>query len=154
LHLVFFGADAAGNGLTDGAGAGVDMLVIDDGRPGDATQNCAVDPGEAVLGFTLREGVTFGVTQANIKAPADAGGGVMATGTTFTDAANAQASWVMFRPEGMSLTFSADCTTGAVGSGTGGLYLTNGMRDLSVVLTPLGMSRAHSWNRTSGTWGS
>ena len=154
LHLVFFGADTGGLGLIDAAGAAVDMLVIDDGRPGDATQNCAVDAGEAVQGYTLRQGVTFGVSQATATAPADGGTGNMATGTTFTDVASLQASWVMFRPEGVSLSFSADCSTGAIGSGTGGLYLTDGRRDLSVVLTPLGMSRAHSWDLASGTWGS
>ena len=64
----------------------------------------------------------------------------MTTGFTFTDASNNQASWVMFLPQGVPLSFSTDCTTGVVGSGVGGLYLTNGSRDYSIVLSPLSMS--------------
>ncbi len=153
LHLVFFNTDADGNALADELGAPVDMLVIDDGRPGDALQNCSVDAGEAALGFPLRQGVVYGVTAAVGTAPDDGGGGVMATGATFTDAAAVQASWVMFRPEGIPLAFSNNCAMGAVGSGTGGLYLTNGTRDFSVVVSPLGMSRSHGWDSVLGAWG-
>jgi type IV fimbrial biogenesis protein FimT len=152
LHIVFFNEDTAGNALVVG-GNTVDILVIDDGRPGDGTQNCDIDAGEAALSFTLGQGVSFGVATASADAPADSGGGDRATGTTFVDAATNQASWVVFRPEGVPLAFSADCSMGAVGSGAGGVYLNNGARDASVVLSPLGASHAHSWSH-SGAWSS
>ena len=154
LHLVFFNQDASGNALEFPVGTVVDMLVIDDGRPGDVTQNCKVDAGEAAVGYALEDGVAFGVTAASGTAPADGGGGVMSTGSSFTDAGGNQASWVMFRPEGVPLSFSSDCSTGAIGSGAGALYLTNGRRDHSVVVSPLGLTRGHGWNAVSGAWSS
>ncbi len=154
LHIVFFDEDAGGSSLADANGDAVDILVIDDGRPGDTDQNCQVDDGEEALAFSLGEGVEFGVIAAGGTAPNDNGGGSIGNGATFEDAGGADATWVMFRPEGVPLAFSADCSMGDVGSGGGGVYLNNGDRDRAVVLTPLGTSHAHSWNGVSGSWSS
>ena len=48
LHIVFVQEDTLGSNLTDDDGTVVPVLVIDDGRPGDAGQNCRVDAGERV----------------------------------------------------------------------------------------------------------
>ena len=63
IHIVFFERDAAGNLLTVG-GSTVDILVLDDGRPGASLQNCAIDGGEPTVGYAIESGVTFGVTEA------------------------------------------------------------------------------------------
>ena len=152
MHIVFFGTDAGGAALVDENGNPADILVIDDGRPGDLLQNCSVDGGEVVSAYTLSNGVTFGATSAGVVSPDDNGGGAMATGSTFTDAGGLQASWVLFRPEGFSLSFSANCTTGAIGTGAGAIYLTNGARDHVIVVSPMGLSRSHTWDVASVAW--
>jgi len=154
IHLVLFQTDAQGNApLLDADGAEVDILVVDDGLPGSAGQNCSIDGGEALQGFPRVADVSFGFSGATAAVPIDAGAGSMASGTTFTDAEGDPASWVLFRPEGPSVAFSHDCATGAMGSGGGAVYLTDGARDVAVVLTPLGASRLHAWSGAGGgTW--
>lgn len=154
IHIVFFQEDAETNTLTDPNGATVPILVVDDGRAGTVDQNCKVDAGEAVQGYGLETGVSFGVTNAASKAPNDSGGGSKSTGSTFLDAGGNAATWVLFRPEGTPLAFSSDCSTGTVGSGAGGVYLTNGARDSAVVLTPLGGTRAHTADPSGAGWSS
>ncbi len=151
VQIVFFQTDAQGNALVSG-GRTFPIAVLDDGRPGTAGQNCLIDAGEAALGFPFEVGVTFGVTTAGINAPADTGGGDLASGSTFSDSGGNPASWVLFRPEGAPLSFTPACATGAVGSGGGGAYLTNGNRDAAVVLTPLGSARVHLFDRANGNW--
>ena len=75
IHLVFFGQDADENPLVGPNGNNVSVLVIDDGRPG--VSNCAVDPGEAVIGISLGAGVAFGNAGANAPVATDGGGGPM-----------------------------------------------------------------------------
>jgi hypothetical protein len=41
---------------------------------------------------------------------------------------------------------------GQLGSGNGGIYLTNGQRDFGIVLNALGGIRIHTWNPGSGQW--
>ena len=125
-------------------------MFANDGLPGTANQNCAIDGGETLLGFPRVRDVSFGFSEASGTVTSDSGSGAMASGTTFTDAEGDPASWVLFRPEGPPFAFSSDCTTGAVGSGAGGIYLTNGKRDAAVVLTPLGARRMHS--RAGSGW--
>ena len=145
IHLVFFGSDTLGNPLIGPEGLAVGVLVVNDGLPGSADQNCLVDANEAVTGFSLpaQGDVAPGVSNAVAKVDSDGGTGAMATGATFSDAGGAPASWVMFRPEGTTRAFSSDCSQGATGSGAGAVYLTNGGRDAAVVLTALGSSRVH-----------
>jgi prepilin-type N-terminal cleavage/methylation domain-containing protein len=144
IHLVFFSTDALGAPLIDESGATVQMLVVDDGRPGSANQNCLIDANEAGQGFVAETGVTLGATYATVKVPEDTGLGAFATGFTFQDAGGGAASWLMFRPDGTTRGFSSNCTEGAIGSGGGGVYITNGTRDLATIVTPLGSSRVRS----------
>jgi len=146
IHLVFIQTDASSNSLA------TDAMVLNDGQAGSANQNCAVDFGEATEPFSLDVGINFGVTVATAKVPTDTGQGALGT-SSFEDAGGNPASWVMFRPEGIPLAFSSDCSTGATGTGGGGIYLTNGVRDVAVLVTPLGATRTHSWNPSgAGAW--
>lgn len=149
VHLVVFQGDAQGNPL-----AGFPILVVDDGRPGSLDQNCAIDSGEPTQGFRLESGIRFGLTNASSKVSSDSGGSSIVSGSTFLDASGSAATWVLFRPEGPPRAFSSDCTTGNVGSGGGGVYLTNGERDAAVVVTPLGAVRIHAWNPSASGWSS
>jgi prepilin-type N-terminal cleavage/methylation domain-containing protein len=152
LHIVFFDEDAAGNDLQDAGGNDVDILVLDEGRPGSINQDCNIDAGERALAFDLENDVTFGTSLASSAAPNDSGGGTFSSGSSFTDPSSNAASWVLFRPEGIPLAFNSGCTVGGIGSGDGGIYLTNGNRDSAVVLTPLGATYVHSWGEHIGAW--
>jgi Tfp pilus assembly protein FimT len=152
VQVVFFDTDTQGSDLFDANGAQVPVLVLDDGRPGAGTQNCEIDTGEAVRGFAFEGDSTFGVTHATTKVTGDNGNGSISSGTTFTDASSNATNWVLFRPEGTPLAASSTCVTGTLGSGGGGVYLTDGARDIAVVLTPLGASRVHSFEGSGGSW--
>ena len=41
---------------------------------------------------------------------------------------------------------------GQLGSGNGGVYLTNGSRDFGIVLNAMGNVRIHAWNSGAGQW--
>lgn len=152
VHLVFIGTDAGGNTLVGPDGNDVDLLVVDDGPPGTAGQNCIINGGEASLGVDLERGVSFGASDAPGPVPTDPGLANINAGTTFADAGGNAANWLMFRPDGPPLRFSAGCVTSPVGTGGGGVYLTNGKRDKAVVLTPLGSTRTHSWIASGPSW--
>lgn len=145
IHAVFLGVDAQSNVLNP------PIVVLNDGRPGSAGQNCRIDTGEPTKKFRLESGVSFGVTSATAKVPGDPGAGSLGA-STFVDASNNTARWVLFRPEGYPLAFSSDCSVGAVGTGGGGVYLTNISRDVAVVVTPLGATRVHAWKSADGSW--
>lgn len=155
-HVVYFaaggGTDACGNALVDANGNPVPVLVLDDGPPGGGT-NCCIDPGDTLRltepGVT---GVNWGVTFAGAPPANDPGAGAMATGSSFADPAGGQARWVMFRPDGIPVTFTPACNRGEVGSGGGAVYVTNGSRDYAVVLSPLGAVKVHRFERSSGSW--
>ena len=150
VHLVFFRVDETGTPLVDGSGDPVDVLIVDDGRLGSGGQNCSFDAGEDAVGFDLEEGVGFAVTDATSTVATDSGSAVISNGSSLLDGAAGAASWLMFRAEGPAYGFKSDCTVGAVGSGGGGIYLTNGDRDVAVVITPLGTTRLHRWG--DGSW--
>ena len=69
---------------------------------------------------------------------------------TFTDRNGNPVSWVMFRADGIPVTFDAACTPGTLGSGNGAVYATNGLRDYAVVLTALGGVRVHVFGTGAG----
>jgi hypothetical protein len=92
------------------------------------------------------------VAGATEKAPNDAGTGAIETGSSFTDPNNNAATWTMFRPEGLPVSFSPACALGGTGTGAGGVYVTNGNVDYAVVLSPLGSVRAHGWMGEAGEW--
>ena len=58
--------------------------------------------------------------------------------------------FVVFTPQGLPVSATAACATGGPGSGAGAVYLTNGNRDIAIVLTPLGTVRVHAW--TGAAW--
>ncbi|MGH0031891.1 MAG: pilus assembly FimT family protein [Myxococcota bacterium] len=154
IHLVFIGLDPGGSTLVGPDGDDVHLLVVDDGLAGSAGQNCAIDAGEASLGVTLEQDVTFGVSAAGGKVATDPGLAAISAGTTFADASGNAASRLLFRPEGPPLRFNTDCTMSAIGTGGGGIYLNNGDRDKAVVVTPIGTTRIHSWNASASAWSS
>ena len=59
---------------------------------------------------------------------------------------------MLFRPDGAPVTVTAGCVEGDLGSGNGAVYLTNGDRDLAIVLLPLGTHRVMSLDRATGSW--
>jgi len=160
-HILYLaaaaGTDACGNALVDAQGNAVPMLVLDDGPPGAGT-NCCIDGGERVLTepvFTrpgVMDNVNWGATFAAAAAPNDSGGGDYATGSSFSDANGNQSRWVMFRPDGIPVGFTAACVVGQIGSGAGGFYVTNTSRDYSVVVTPLGGTKVNSFERGAAAW--
>jgi type II secretory pathway pseudopilin PulG len=153
VHLVFFGVDAEGNALADALGNPVPVLVLNDGLPGSANQNCVIDGGESYESYPFTASqVNYGLSLAAAAVPSDAGLGDITTGASFVDDEGNDASWVMFRPDGVPLAFDSNCNLGVVGSGGGAVYLTNGTRDIAVVLTPLGATRLHAFDPANATW--
>jgi Tfp pilus assembly protein FimT len=145
VHLVYFRVDETGADLTDNGGNDVDILVVNDGRLGSGGQNCQLDAGEGVASFDLGRGVSFGVTDATGPVVNDAGLAAITNGSSLEQGNGAAASWLLFRSEGPAYGFRSNCTIGAVGSGGGGVYLTNGDRDVAIVISPLGAARMHRW---------
>ena len=146
VHIVYFLQDAQGSALSDGAGNTVPVLILDDGRPGTAGQNCKIDVGERIRTISAVSGIAPGVTTGAGAAPNDAGTGAIATGSSFTQTGGGNARWVAFRPQGNPVSFNAACALGQLGSGAGAFYLNNGERSASVVLRPMGGLRVHSYS--------
>ncbi len=152
VQILFFQTDAQGNPLLDWGGTQVPILILDDGRPGTAGQNCLIDPGEPIQTVPPEAGVNWGVGSATVVAPGDTGTGDFTTGSSFTDGAGTDATWVLFRPEGMPLAFDPACVIQGVGNGVGAIYLTDGIHDHAVVVSALGGMTLHSWNDAAGSW--
>lgn len=154
-HVVYFAAnspnDICGNPLVDVNGNPVPVLVLDDGRPGAAT-NCCIDPAETTFTEPAELGVNWGRSFAAAAVGTDTGLGDHTTGSSFADPAGVQTGWVMFRPDGVPVGFDAACTQGAIGSGGGGIYVTNTTRDVAVVLSPLGTVRVHPYDNAAAAW--
>jgi type II secretory pathway pseudopilin PulG len=154
-HLVVFGLGALAN-------ADADIVIVNDDRPDIA--DCSIASSEIVHRVNLERDVTWGTTASlagTTVAPDDRGLAVGNTqyGSSFTTAAldpNTPASWVLFQPDGIPLLFTtngSNCSQmGLRGEGGGGIYVTNGRRDYSIVLTPLGTSRVLAWNPSSDNW--
>jgi prepilin-type N-terminal cleavage/methylation domain-containing protein len=155
VQVVYFGTtattDACGNPLEDAGGNLVPLLILDDGPPS-AGPNCCIDPGETTVTEPAEVGVSWGATFAGVQNPSDVGGGDFTTGATFTDQAGVQTRWVLFRPDGIPVGFSNACVFGSIGSGGGGVYVTNGTRDYSAVLTPLGGVKLRGFDRATAAW--
>ncbi len=145
IHVVFYGTDALGAALVDAGGNTVPILVLNDGRPGSANQNCQIDVGEPIRTATLEDGVSPGITGATGNAPADLGSGDITSGSSFTDPGGADSSWMLFRPDGAAISFDSACAMGNLGSGTGAFYLTNSDRTAAVVTMPTGGTHTHSY---------
>lgn len=161
-HLVVFRIepvstqDAAGNDIEDVLGNEVTALVVMDMFGG--AENCALDDGDQRTAIAITTDFDWGVTNATVRAPLDAGQPGIAGGSSFArpTAPATAINAVMFGPTGIPVTFDADGTGclsfDAVGSGGGALYITNGDRDYALVQSPLGGNRVHAWNPDAGAW--
>ncbi len=158
-HVVYFQLDQAGAALVDRAGAPVAALVISDtdadGIP-DAGEYKASVPFDATN--SLSWGSSFAAVGSD-AAPNDNPGGIFpATDPnfsccTFVNPVGNESRGIVFRPDGMPRAFSTGpFAMGPVGGGGGAVYVTSGTRDYAVVLTPLGSTRVHSWNRGADAW--
>lgn len=146
-HVVFLLGQPDPAGTAPGAPA----LVIDDGPAG--SWNCQIDAGEARNAIVAESGISWGVAQAGSNpAPGDYTDADPADGATFRDAAGNTVTWVLFRGDGIPLTFDAGCTLAPIGSGGGAVYVTNGNRDYAVVLSPLGAVRVHAFDVGANEW--
>ena len=165
-YVLFFGkrgnTDPAGTPL-ERDGAWVPVLLINDGAP--VGSDCQIAAGEAFEAIEAVDGISWGVTNANVAVPTDSGAAPFNAspppvwdGATFADPSNSKVNWILFRPDGIPVGFSGTAgscgTVGGVGSGGGAFYVTNGERDFAVVLSPLGGVRLHLWNRSAGAWSS
>lgn len=164
-HIVFLSAAAAGNTPAtapngeslnassigaDPRGGTWPALVLDDGAPG--AWNCRIEAADAGRGIPAEAGVSWGYTvSGGTPAPGDDSGVDPATGATFEYRDN-PVTWVLFRGDGIPLTFDAACNLGTIGSGGGAVYVTNGSRDYAVVLSPLGAVRVHAFEAGAGEW--
>jgi prepilin-type N-terminal cleavage/methylation domain-containing protein len=158
-HMVF----AQTGGALDACGVAIPnpLLVLDD-----VNQNCCIDVGEPrwvpeeITSPTVQQTTAWGRTNATVRVPEDAGTGAMTTGSTFTRFGGGAASSVAFRGDGIPVAMSAACNAGSIGTGGGGFYFTNGRpglgaaerRDLAVVLTPIGTSKAYEWDAVGARW--
>lgn len=153
-HMVLLAAggttDPCGNTLDDADGNPVPIVVLDDGAPG--ASNCCIDGGETIEVETARDGVSWGVARATGAVGDDPGRGDHTTGTSLSDASGTQTRWVRFRPDGVPVGMTSGCAAGDVGTGGGGVYVTNGRRDHAVVLSPLGSAKLYSWEGGSTSW--
>jgi prepilin-type N-terminal cleavage/methylation domain-containing protein len=159
-HIVYFAddtgvaRDACGNVITDPAGNPVPLIVLDDGPPG--TGDCCFDLAGTIHHVAARQGVAFGVSFAAAPPAEDVGAGgaaeMVGRGSTFATVAGVPTSGVLFGPDGVPATFDALCNAGGLGSGGGGVYVTNGNRDYGVVLSPLGVAKVRRFERGSATW--
>ena len=155
-HIVYFQQDPTGAALVDGGGNVVPILLVqdDDGTGPLPAPNGTVDAGEQRIPVPAERGVSWGVTYATGAAPGDTGlTANFTTGWTFRTPGLAAARWVVFRPDGVPRSYStAPYTEGAIGTGGGAVYVTNGRRDYAIVLTPLGGVQVDSWNAATGLW--
>lgn len=159
-HIVFFATggagDTAGNALESDDGRAVPILVLNDGRPGSADQDCEIDADEERFTFEAQTGVGWGHNSAPAaeQAPDDMSvTSIPASGSSFFEPDGATAAtWVQFRPDGVPVAIDDACDAGRTGSGGGTIYLWTENRDYAVTLAPLGGVRVHVWNSLAGAW--
>lgn len=159
-HVVFFAAggagDVAGNALEGADGRAMPILVLNDGRPGSADQNCEIDAGEETIVFEAQTGVGWGnnLAPASEQAPDDtAVTAIPASGSSFFEPdGTTAATWVQFRPDGVPVAIDSSCDAGRLGTGGGTIYLWTQNRDFAITLAPLGGVRVHVWNSGTGAW--
>ncbi len=158
-HVVFFAiggaGDTAGTALQNEAGDPVPILVLNDGSPGSANQNCRIDAGEEIVTFNAERGVGWGFNKpaANQTPPDELDLTIPAAGSSFrTPDRSALVTWVQFRPDGVPVAIDNTCSPGRLGTGGGTIYLWTSNRDFAITLAPLGGVRVHTWNVGGGTW--
>jgi hypothetical protein len=158
-HIVFFSAAASGDPpATDPAG---NALGADPSSGGpfpiftlqDDDGDCTIGAGERQMTVAAKRGVAWGSTvSGGAIAPGDAGLTNHDSGSSFRTAAGAGVTWVMFQPNGIPVSFDSACNVGALGTGGGAIYLTNGTRDYAIVMSPLGAVRVHAWELGEADW--
>ncbi len=157
-HVVFFSVggagDTAGNALERRDGTAVPILVLNDGAPGSANQNCEIDANEPIVGFDAQDGVGWGFNgpAANQTPPDELRATIPASGSSFSTPAGALTTWVQFRPDGVPVAIDNACNAGRLGTGGGTIYLWTQARDFAITLSPLGGVRVHTWNEAAGGW--
>ena len=155
-HVVFFSAsgagDTAGSTLVDSNGEEVPILVLNDGAPGSADQNCVIDSGENTITFAPQDGVGWGFNSptSTQKPPNELRVEIPASGSSFATPNGTLTTWVMFRPDGVPVAIDNTCNSGRLGTGGGTIYLWTTNRDYAVTLSPLGGVRVHTWNPGGG----
>lgn len=158
IHIVFFVTDATGTTLPTTNGNSTLAMVLNDGVPGSANQNCQITAGERTWPIELQQDVTGGTLAGVTQMAQDLGAGSPATGSTFTRTDGATAAlWVMFRPEGTAHAFDVTagvCNEGDTGTGAGGIYLNNGRKQFGIALRPLGNTRVRVWQTGATAWAS
>ncbi len=161
-HVVFFAiggaGDTAGTALASTDGRAMPILVLNDGRPGTANQNCEIDAGEERFVFEAQTGVGWGFNAptTNDVAPDETSVSgfttIPAAGSTLRLPNGTATTWVQFRPDGVPVAIDASCNPDRLGSGGGSIYLWSTNRDFAVTLSPLGGVRVHTWDRARGGW--
>ena len=156
-HIVYLQQDLDDDPLLNGSGQAVAALLI-----ADADSDGIPDAGEqkSSVPFDDTNSLQWGSTFAGAtKAPNDNAAGTFPAidpdfaCCTFTDPASNPSRWVVFLPDGMPRAFTkGPFATGALGTGSGAVYVSSGTRDYAVVLGPLGTVRIHSWNRGKTAW--
>ncbi len=157
VHLFFVGEDAEGNPLVAPNGEPIPVLIVNDGAPGSANQNCRIDPGETTLEIGQNQmkqiAMMSDLPAGMAPPPTDEGtGDPSATGSTFVDPAGNGVTYVMFRPEGMPMAFDANCNLGEPGSGAGTFYMKSDDRVFAISLSPMGTTKVMSFNHVAGEW--
>jgi type II secretory pathway pseudopilin PulG len=163
-YVVFFGppgtTDPDGTAILHTDGSTAPVLALRDGPP--ATSNCRIDAGESRRSMGAEPGLSWGVSEASVRAPGDEGGAAFslpqASGSTYLDPSSNSTNWVLFRPDGIPVVFTGTgggCgTIGRTGTGGAALYITNGRLDYAIVITPLGSIRIRSWPPGGAGWSS
>ncbi len=121
----------------------------------DDTDNDGVaDVGESVTTVTAQQGVTPGASAALSNVPGDPDPqNEFSNGLTFIGLDSNPTNSLAFLPTGIPVVFSTSpFTPGAVGSGSGGVYLTNGRRDYAIVLNAMGGVAVGKWSRSDAEW--
>jgi len=163
-HVVMFGETPNGSALP----APAIVLTDDDGDgeidPGEEVRLVPTDPGTEFQGIprTARYGKTAGAGVPNDDPdPLNLFGGASEDIASFQGPTGANTTQLVFQPDGIPRTYDPGppFDLGAVGSGAGAIYVTNGDpvtgspgRDYAIVVKPLGGVRVTGWDTAAGAW--
>jgi prepilin-type N-terminal cleavage/methylation domain-containing protein len=153
-HIVFFsagaGTDPGGTPLPNDPATGVPVPIL---IVRDDNGNCRIDAADPQTPVLAKPGLAWGSSVSGITSvPSDGGAADHSAGSSFQTAVGAATNWVQFGSDGVPGVFDAACNPGALGTGAGGIYLTNGRRDYAVVMSALGAVRVHNWIEGIGAW--
>ncbi len=159
-HLVFFAiggaGDTAGNTLAKRNGEAVPILVLNDGAPGSANQNCVIDASEEIITFERAGRRRLGseradewtrhrpmsCCRASRRAARASSLRIARSGGPSPGCSSA--------PMASRSPIDAACNAGRLGTGGGTIYLWTQSRDFAITLSPLGGVRVHHMGRQRG----